>query len=68
MSRPPNETEREALQDFDRYCAEHVIQPGEFVPAFGAWLHERVGWDGRIEKLGEKRFRIEPDPRAGEPT
>lgn len=33
--------------DFDRYCDEHEIQPGEEPAAFAAWLHERTGWDGQ---------------------
>lgn len=45
------------LSDFDRYCDEHDIQPGEEPAAFAAWLHEQTGWDGpmeRVEPEGER--------------
>ena len=36
--------------DFDRYCDEHGIKPGEAPAAFAAWLHEKTGWDGPMEE------------------
>lgn len=39
------------LFDFDRYCDEHDIHPGEESAAFAAWLHERSGWDGPMERV-----------------
>jgi hypothetical protein len=42
------------LADFDRYCAEHGIKPGEEPAAFAAWLHEisRGKWDGDVRRIG----------------
>jgi hypothetical protein len=38
--------------DFDRYCDEHGIRPGEEPAAFAAWLHELSGgkWDGPMKQ------------------
>lgn len=40
-------------EDFDCYCAEHEIQPGEEPAAFAAWLNEQTGWDGPMGKVEE---------------
>jgi hypothetical protein len=42
------------FSDFDRYCDEHDIKPGEEPAAFAAWLHEISGgqWDGHAEQIG----------------
>ena len=39
------------LPDFDRYCAEHNVQPEEMGPAFAAWLSGASGWDGQVEPV-----------------
>lgn len=41
------------IEDFDRYCEEHDIQPDELGPAFAAWLNQVSGgeWDGRAEAV-----------------
>jgi hypothetical protein len=51
------------FSDFDRYCDEHGIQPGEEPAAFAAWLHEISGgqWDGRVEQIGG----VNDDKEAG---
>ena len=43
------------FSDFDRYCDEHGIRPGEEPAAFAAWLHEISGgeWDGRVKQIGD---------------
>lgn len=40
--------------DFDRYCDEHNIQPGEEPAAFAAWMHEQTGWDGQMTQYEEE--------------
>jgi hypothetical protein len=42
--------------DFDRYCDEHGIKPGEEPAAFAGWLHEISGgqWDGDTQRAGEE--------------
>jgi hypothetical protein len=42
--------------DFDRYCDEHDIKPGEEPAAFAAWLNEISNgqWDGDVQRVGEK--------------
>lgn len=47
----PEERSNPDLTDFDRYCEEHDIQDDELPAAFGAFLHEKTGWDGTIERL-----------------
>lgn len=39
------------LEDFDRYCDEHEIQPGEEPAAFAAWMNEKTGWDGPMKEV-----------------
>lgn len=39
------------IADFDRYCDEHNIQPGEEAAAFGAFLNQETGWDSKIDRL-----------------
>jgi hypothetical protein len=39
--------------DFDRYCEEHDIKPGEEPAAFAAWLNEITGWDGPMGRVDE---------------
>lgn len=41
----------DAFADFDRYCDEHDIKPGEEPSAFAAWLNEMTGWDGPMGKV-----------------
>ena len=41
------------FSDFDRYCDEHNIQPGEEPAAFAAWLNEKTEWDGPMGKVGD---------------
>jgi hypothetical protein len=40
----------DVFAEFDRYCDEHDIQHGEEAAAFAAFLNERVGWDGPMNK------------------
>lgn len=49
MTEHPEAPEPEG-DDFDRYCEEHGIQPGEEPAAFAAWLHEQTGWDGPMQE------------------
>jgi hypothetical protein len=39
--------------DFDRYCDEHNIKPGEEPAAFAAWLHEISNgkWNGQMGQV-----------------
>lgn len=48
--------------DFDRYCDERGIKPGEEPAAFAAWLHEISGgkWDGPADPVAKKS----PDAEA----
>jgi len=39
--------------DFDDYCDRNGIMPGEEPAAFAAFLHERTGWDGPMERVGD---------------
>ena len=32
-----------SFQDFDRYCEEHNVQPGEYGAAFAQWLANMSG-------------------------
>jgi hypothetical protein len=32
-----------SLEDFDRYCEEHDVQPGEYRVAFAQWLANLAG-------------------------
>lgn len=42
--------------DFDRYCDENDIKPGEEPAAFAAWLHEISAgtWNGNAGPVGEQ--------------
>lgn len=46
-------SEGPGADDFDRYCEERQIQPGEEPAAFAAWLAEQTGWEGRVVKVDE---------------
>jgi hypothetical protein len=47
-----------SLEDFDRYCQEHNVQPGQHGAAFAQWLAETTGAPvPRFEK-------VEPEPPA----
>jgi hypothetical protein len=40
------------LYDFDRYCEEHDVQPGEYGAAFARWIAEITGGPlSRFEKV-----------------
>ena len=43
------------FEDFDRYCDEHKIAPGDEPIAFAAWLNEKTGWDGDAGPVDEQR-------------
>lgn len=43
----------DAFKDFDRYCDEHDIQPGEEPAAFAAWLNASTGWDGNMKEVSD---------------
>lgn len=47
------ESEVNPWADFDAYCDEHDIKPGEEPAAFAAFLHLRTGWDGTMEEVTE---------------
>jgi len=38
---------------FDVYVAEHEVTEDEMGAAFGAWLHQRSGWNGGIQRVSE---------------
>lgn len=40
-----------SVEDFDRYCDEHAIQPGEEPAAFAAYLNQQTGWDGGVRAV-----------------
>ncbi|MBO0871771.1 MAG: hypothetical protein J2P19_00100 [Pseudonocardia sp.] len=39
--------------DLEQYLAEHDAAVDEQGAAAAAWLHERTGWDGRVERVDE---------------
>lgn len=39
------------FEEFDHYCEENDIKPGEEGAAFAAFLHQQTGWDGKAEPL-----------------
>lgn len=44
------------MSGFDRYCDEHNISDDEAPAAFGAYLNEMTGWDGRMELMDWERI------------
>jgi hypothetical protein len=41
-----------SFEDFDRYCEEHDVRPGEYGAAFAQWIAEATGRPApRFEKV-----------------
>lgn len=51
--------------DFDRYCDDRGIAPGEEPAAFAAWLHEISGgtWDGDAAPVAKAGSVDEPEAK-----
>lgn len=43
-----------SLQDFDEFCDEHEVQPGEYGQAFAAFLERNHGWRGEARRVDEE--------------
>lgn len=52
----------EAMAEFDTYCEARGITPEEAPAAFAAFLHERYGWDGTMNRVEEERFYAPAQP------
>ena len=52
-----------SLDDFDRYCEEHDVQPGQYGAAFAQWLANLAGRPITGEPVDGKgpRFTTEPE-------